>query len=625
MNQLTMPSKNNPILPWAQEATRQIRAMTQSGAAGMLVRAGVSGSGSEPIPANQRIHRTLTRHPWSVRHISASQSGSSNNSASNEAWHIYLTGSELLIDNALVNPADNPADQLTAASSDFGTGWYVIDNAPSTPTAVYLVIVVPDEEYEPEEGQTPVSPPENPGAIVSFSSTPTLPNGFKKLVAVKLAEITAVSGNSSSGNSNSNNANYKIKQIVDDLVSISSVVDTNDLLEPDDVSLGKVEPSSVPQYPATNEGKLEIKSFADKHTPNSTILQKMLTPAASSSDNADNEDVLVRQRDPVSGYFASRADNTSAWKRLGKVCDAVDGASIDVGDIHDHQPSADPSYKIQLKHWNDPAKDNRAISATSLKDDLLAPTASQDRVLVRTSAGELEYKLIGNNLPEQLTQDPDDISINKDADNDDVWQIKDFSSSTVPATTILETMMADDQDEDDDIFVRRRNQSHTSESTGGVATPNQTIIEDPNLGIWERKGKIADILDNASLEVVTISNNRKVQLKNFTGSNSAVQSGTTLAAELRTGDSNDHVLVRSNGALAYKAIGQLIGGSGSGSVDISALNGLTIVTNVEWLDSGTYAYSIHIEKKTLTVANGVVTVGAAQDAYIATTAHSSDA
>ena len=67
MNQLTMPSKNNPILPWAQEATRQIRAMTQSGAAGMLVRAGVSGSGSEPIPANQRIHRSLSCHPWAVR------------------------------------------------------------------------------------------------------------------------------------------------------------------------------------------------------------------------------------------------------------------------------------------------------------------------------------------------------------------------------------------------------------------------------------------------------------------------------------------------------------------------------------------------------------------------------
>ena len=60
-----------------------------------------------------------------------------------------------------------------------------------------------------------------------------------------------------------------------------------------------------------------------------------------------------------------------------------------------------------------------------------------------------------------------------------------------------------------------------------------------------------------------------------------------------------------------------ISATGSGGVDISALNGVTLVTNVEWTGSPTYV--IRVTKRTASVANGVLTLGAAQTSDIQTT------
>ena len=65
------------------------------------------------------------------------------------------------------------------------------------------------------------------------------------------------------------------------------------------------------------------------------------------------------------------------------------------------------------------------------------------------------------------------------------------------------------------------------------------------------------------------------------------------------------------GALKYLPIGALT------LADVSALNGVTLVTNVEWIGSPTYV--IRVTKRTASVANGLLTLGAAQTSDIQTT------
>ena len=73
-----------------------------------------------------------------------------------------------------------------------------------------------------------------------------------------------------------------------------------------------------------------------------------------------------------------------------------------------------------------------------------------------------------------------------------------------------------------------------------------------------------------------------------------------------------HLVLRdTQGALKYLSIGTLT------LADVSALNGVTLVTNVEWIGSPTYV--IRVTKRTASVANGVLTLGAAQTSDIPTT------
>lgn len=73
-----------------------------------------------------------------------------------------------------------------------------------------------------------------------------------------------------------------------------------------------------------------------------------------------------------------------------------------------------------------------------------------------------------------------------------------------------------------------------------------------------------------------------------------------------------HLVLRDTlGALKYLPIGTLT------LADVSALNGVTLVTNVEWIGSPTYV--IRVTKRTASVANGVLTLGAAQTSDIPTT------
>ena len=73
-----------------------------------------------------------------------------------------------------------------------------------------------------------------------------------------------------------------------------------------------------------------------------------------------------------------------------------------------------------------------------------------------------------------------------------------------------------------------------------------------------------------------------------------------------------HLVLRdTQGALKYLPIGTLT------LADVSELNGVTLVTNVEWIGSPTYV--IRVTKRTASVANGVLTLGAAQTSDIPTT------
>lgn len=49
-----MPQKNGDILPWAEQASREINRFSASGVPGMLVRDGVGGVGFEQTPQNLR-------------------------------------------------------------------------------------------------------------------------------------------------------------------------------------------------------------------------------------------------------------------------------------------------------------------------------------------------------------------------------------------------------------------------------------------------------------------------------------------------------------------------------------------------------------------------------------------
>ena len=61
-----MPQKNDDILPWAEQASREINRFSASGVPGMLVRDGVGGVGFEQTPQNLRSRiPSAAVLPWS--------------------------------------------------------------------------------------------------------------------------------------------------------------------------------------------------------------------------------------------------------------------------------------------------------------------------------------------------------------------------------------------------------------------------------------------------------------------------------------------------------------------------------------------------------------------------------
>lgn len=61
-----MPQKNGDILPWAEQACREINRFSASGVPGMLVRDGVGGVGFEQTPQNLRDRvASAAVLPWS--------------------------------------------------------------------------------------------------------------------------------------------------------------------------------------------------------------------------------------------------------------------------------------------------------------------------------------------------------------------------------------------------------------------------------------------------------------------------------------------------------------------------------------------------------------------------------
>ena len=120
--------------------------------------------------------------------------------------------------------------------------------------------------------------------------------------------------------------------------------------------------------------------------------------------------------------------------------------------------------------------------------------------------------------------------------------------------------------------------------------------------------------DGMSVEGTYVNQEPKIQIKDF---DTAAATEVTLSSTATA----DKFLVKSvGGNVEYRTLKAPAGG---GSADISALNGVTLVTNVEWIGSPTYA--IRVTKRTCTVANNVLTLGNAQTTDIQTTPLSQEA
>ena len=129
----------------------------------------------------------------------------------------------------------------------------------------------------------------------------------------------------------------------------------------------------------------------------------------------------------------------------------------------------------------------------------------------------------------------------------------------------------------------------------------------------EPDGVSIDKIPDAAPGATPDGDEGRLQLRNFkTASATELTLGTTATTELFP--------VKANGQIEYRTLKIPAAGGGA---DISALNGVTIVTNVEW--QGASDYRIRVTKRACTVANGVLSLGNATYSYINTTPLSQEA
>lgn len=144
------PLHGRSIHDWAVPVTRALNAPEESVGAARR---------------NDRNRRAGRLYPWEVRFDGSLAEGEG-------AWIIYLPGDSLIVDGAHIAPVDAAGDGLVAASG-YPAGWYVIPDAPSAPSAVYLGIYSGDDDYM---------------AILAFDA-PETPEGYEELALVTVATL----------------------------------------------------------------------------------------------------------------------------------------------------------------------------------------------------------------------------------------------------------------------------------------------------------------------------------------------------------------------------------------------------------------------------------------------------
>ena len=204
--------------------------------------------------------------------------------------------------------------------------------------------------------------------------------------------------------------------------------------------------------------------------------------------------------------------------------------------------------------------------------------------------------------------DTDDVSINKiphddsqGADNTDEGkiQIKDWKAGTNAATQDRDFSLAE--------VLTFGPEANLSRGDKMIVRGDPTYNGGAADLAYRAVGQLP--FDGMSVEGTYVNQEPKIQIKDF---DTAAATEVTLSSTATA----DKFLVKSvGGNVEYRTLKAPAGGGGG--ADISALNGVTLVTGVEWIGSPTYA--IRVTKRTCTVANNVLTLGNAQTMDIQTT------
>lgn len=199
--------------------------------------------------------------PFSVRWAQSENSGSG-------AWVIWLPDSSklVMVEGSYVTPTG-----ITAANV-YPSGFYTIDNAAQSSTAIWLVVHIPDE------GQS-----STPSA--EFDTSPGTATTGESVANILIAQMVT----------NSTSGWVRTKQFVDSAIVIGK---GGGSVTPDDVSTEFIPDPPAGQQPTGDEGKLQVKGW-DTGTPAAqTTLAAEL--AASQSDKL----LIVRNADGTLAYMS---------------------------------------------------------------------------------------------------------------------------------------------------------------------------------------------------------------------------------------------------------------------------------------------------------------------------------
>lgn len=132
---IPVPGKGDKMhASWGAAVASRVNELCSMAPAGMLARDGVGGSGTQPLPQNNRNPAAKSHlHPYTIKWIPPDP----DDAEAEGYWIIWLPSEWLLIVEG--NPVD--VREFLAAADNFPAGWYVLDVLPADESAsLYLSI-----------------------------------------------------------------------------------------------------------------------------------------------------------------------------------------------------------------------------------------------------------------------------------------------------------------------------------------------------------------------------------------------------------------------------------------------------------------------------------------------------